>query len=366
MNYTLSIDKSKYPKLNKTNEELQVIFTCLVDKWYNAEYMQTCNLSELDEKIQKGLEPVIHELFGISKGTKKGIAFENIMDKVLLSFPSYTYIKTSLINHCGDGILKMSNFDCLIEFKNYNNIVPTSQIDKLKDDMISNNIYYSMMISTNNIQNKRDIDIEIFTKYEKRYAIVYISNYFNNEMKINIGILLVEQIYSIKKNINYTFFTKQLDELYTIINDITKLRLNFIDLETIIKNNLDSFYIEMRELEATVKNKVKYLISNTNKFLDEAKNKDKMILDNYNNNILYHLYENVLENEMLYFTKENENLILYTFSNVKICTIIVNKNNIILNFIHPDYKMKVTKPDLFMSEILIKSIIQRYKVLKKM
>jgi len=365
LNVSFVVDLKKYPNIEYNETELSFICTQLFDKWYKIEYDKIFSLNDLDQKIQKGLDPIIHDLFGLSIGIKKGTVFENIMDKVLQSFPTYTYIKTSEINHSGDGILKFDNFDCMVEFKNYTSTVPRSQIDKLKSDMIEQNIFYSLMISTTHIQGKKDIDVENFNIQGKKFTIIYISNYYKNEMKIHIGIILIDQIYNLKKNLNYTFFHSQIKDLLSLIDGVHNLKTKFCKFEQDIRANLDTYYTNIREYENNVKIKINNIINHTNTVLTDNFNKSSIVLNSIDNDLLYKLYDEVFSSELMYLSLLNDQVIVYSYLDLIVCNIKILKKSLTIEFINPKYTLKISHSDFFLSKKLVKILIEKYIIDKK-
>lgn len=365
---TFNIDLSKFPLLNNyTDEELQYTMKSLLMSWYDKTFNNKIDISELDTKIQQGIEPMIKELFGISKSTQKGKVFENLIENYINNnYPQYNFIRTSDTNHSGDGIITINNIKCIIELKNYSTFVPVSQIDKLKNDMKCKHIRYAIMISISGIQDRRDnIDCEKFIYLGKIYIIVFLSNYFNEQSKLETSILLIEQLINIQNNIiNLNIFHSQINNLNIIYDDVLKLKTKYLEMEKTFRSTLDDFYITIRDLESNTKNRIQDVFHSVNQTLKTLNNRVENILSKNENKILRYLYDNIFHKKGLYLDSLEKDIIVIMNSN-PIMKIKVLKKSLNIIFIDEDLELKINDCNLLFLERVVLLFIEKAQVLNK-
>ena len=175
---TFTLAKDQIKKLESYSEDhINGLAQHAFLQWYEKEHEQIFTMSDLDKKINDGLEPTVNKLFGVSKSVEKGKVFENVIEETIAThFTDCIYENTSLTNHVGDGLLTLvTGCQCIIEAKSYTNTVPRSQIDKLKYDMQVTGIQKAIMFSTSPIQGKQFFDIESIFIFNKSAVMILIT-----------------------------------------------------------------------------------------------------------------------------------------------------------------------------------------------
>jgi hypothetical protein len=231
--------------------------------WYDSKKKKDDYESfQIKESVQQ-LQQVTKDIFGISKiSQKRGELGENMIYNILQNdYQNYTCEKTNHIPHSGDGIVTTPNNDkFLLEIKNYQNVVDKREIDKLKNDMESTDIRYALFISIQSgIVGKKTIDIEMFTKNDKDYIIVYSSYIFDETHKLHSSITLLESLMKVKSN-NYNHLKDDIietvKEITDIYDSIKNLNSQYLILENIVKDQLSNFYIIIRDSQIQIKEKI--------------------------------------------------------------------------------------------------------------
>ena len=173
---------------------------------------------------------------------KKGELAENILEQIISEkYGDIKYKDMSQVNHSGDAWL---NFDCfdttvMLESKNYTNKVTKDEVIKLKNDMITNNINWSILISFNSqVSGYREFDIETFNNNGKVYTIIILSELSKDIDRIDIGIQLVKLIKNYSKLNTFPWVTSKiksdLDKLNEIINLNYQLEIGFVKWKQIL------------------------------------------------------------------------------------------------------------------------------------
>lgn len=374
-NFTVDIELSNY-----TENELNGICKNLFMNWYEEKHLQIITVNNLDSKIEKGLQPFINEIsqvckniYGTGKTTIKGQIFENAVQNVIKdSFEDYTYIDTSDKSHNGDGQLEsISGLRCILEMKNYEAIVNTQQITKLKYDMKYTGIKYAIMLSaTSNIQGKKNLDIEMFIEENVKYYIIYVSHYIDHEYKIQIAITLLEHLYMENRTFpNLKFIENELHMLHGLVDSMSKLKNQFINMEKMMRENLDSFYINLRDTEYNIKSQINNILSNIKGKIKDLDCNTEQVFSSISHikecTLLKHIYDTqfIKENYGLKIVNDNINLIDINDNKFIALIKIINKRIDII-FHNPEIKLSITQNNKFISEILIGGIIENYKINK--
>lgn len=310
MNYYISRDK--YPflfniKKSYRNEIIDKIF----DFGYNYYFkLNNDNLSMDDEfkiKLTK-LEDTMSRLIGISNSSmKKGEFAEKILEKYIdEKYSDIQYIDKAQVDHSGDAWLKFNDNEyIMLESKNYTTKVNNDEIEKMKKDMVTNNIKWGIFISWNtSIIGHKDFDIYTFNNNNTLYTIVMISNVINNMEIIDISIMLLRKmITNFSDNHNYKLITNticnDLDELNKIINMNYLLRDNFNDMEKNIKLSMDKYYNSLREYQSMIEKKIDTIVSNIKNYTIYETTIDfnyNDFLDNYKNNKkIYNILSKIID-----------------------------------------------------------------------
>lgn len=344
-NIAFSID---LPDIGLNNDDLSSICKHLMLQWYDETYKDKVNMSNLENKINNGVKPLISEikqLYGGTKSIVKGQIFENIIEKTLKdNFPHYNYDNTAKNNHCGDGLLMSpSGMTAIIEMKNYSTTVNSSQINKLKYDMQNTGIKNALLLSAyTGIQGKKLIDIETFVHQNDKYNIVHISKYMENEQSIQIGITILESLYG-KKDIDY--IEHELHNLEQIINSMSSLKSQYLTMEKSMRENLDSFYVSLRDTEYNMKKQISSILKGI---------KENDVVYNSDNSLLMYMYDTILKDNGY---EIHNDLCLYK-NGLKHAIIKLVAKRVDITFIDPEIKLSITQNNKTISERLLLSIVQ--------
>lgn len=101
----------------------------------------------------------ITELFNTGgNSSKNGKLCEILMgESFRKTFPSLEYTETASTDRTGDAIVKYDNLEFMIEYKNYDKPIPTSEVEKLLRDLKIQNIPMGILYSTKSKITKKDI-----------------------------------------------------------------------------------------------------------------------------------------------------------------------------------------------------------------
>jgi hypothetical protein len=269
---SLKIDTKNFPELEKLKDSknfdnmLQTIFRLGYNTYFNSisnnlEYYTVKDdlISTLNTTIQP-LNDLTKSLYGLNQSTKKGDITEALMEDIIkMQLPECNYDIKRGIAHNADGELTTpTGLKALVEVKNYNNTVPEDEVIKFKYDLSFQNISYGLFISTKSgIQYQKPFSYEKYDKDGKTYHIVYVSKVFEEQHKIYTGILLLENIFKfIKKNecngIDKTIL-KNLRKIEKIIEEFSRIKNKYLEMEMSIKKSLDDYYGIIREAEFKMK-----------------------------------------------------------------------------------------------------------------
>jgi len=241
-----------------------------------------CYFPNIDEDTNKennklvskidNLESVLEKLIGLSSSSmRKGEIAENILEKIVTEkYGDIKYIPMAQVNHSGDAWLKFDSFEktVMLESKNYTVKVNKDEINKMKNDMISNNIQWGILVSFNSeIQGYRNFDIDTFNHQGKVYTIVFLSELSQDVDRIDMGIQVIRKLITNYAKLNTfpwitTKIKSDLDKLNEIINLNYQLRNWFQDMENTIKVSLNKYYSNMREYQHKIDISIKEIIKN--------------------------------------------------------------------------------------------------------
>mgnify|MGYP006098397753 FL=1 len=101
----------------------------------------------------------ITELFNTGgNSSKNGKLCEILMgESFRKTFPSLEYTETASTDRTGDAIVKYDNLEFMIEYKNYDKPIPSSEVDKLLRDLKIQNIPMGILYSTKSKITKKDV-----------------------------------------------------------------------------------------------------------------------------------------------------------------------------------------------------------------
>ena len=209
---------------------------------------------------------------------KKGDITEALIDDIITKqFPEYNYDIKRGIAHNADGELTCpSGLKALVEVKNYNSTVPEDEVNKFKYDLAYRNITYGLFISTKSgIQFQKPFSYEKYEKDGIVYHIVYVSKVFEEHHKIYTSVLLLENIYKFIKKNDCSKIDKailnNIKKIETIIDEFSKIKNKYLEMETSIKKSLDDYYGIIRDAEYQMKEKFNdiwnQIVDNDNKLI---------------------------------------------------------------------------------------------------
>ena len=101
------------------------------------------------------------------------------------AFPGLEYEDTSGSYRNGDAIVTISNLRMMIDYKNYDSPVPSTEVDKLVRDMKAQNIQFGILLSYKSKISKRNtIDYDIIDGKLIVFIAAYGLDIFTLEMAI--------------------------------------------------------------------------------------------------------------------------------------------------------------------------------------
>nr|QFG73992.1 MAG: hypothetical protein [Megaviridae environmental sample] len=215
-----------------------------------SHHMSSQNIiSQMGEFKQIGNQ--LQQLIGLSSHSqKKGEIGEAHIDNYLQGVDGYTYTSTTQ-HHCGDGMLEPTDDahqPIMVEVKNYTRVVNKSEIEKLKKDMVDQNVQFGLMISVQSkIVGQKHFDVEVFT-HGKQYMIVYVAILGNYDLVNNaVGFIQLQQELVCTQTIDVKEIEKRLEGVNHLLDITDDLTQNFQSMETTVKHQLDGFYMRLRD-----------------------------------------------------------------------------------------------------------------------
>ena len=108
--------------------------------------------------LKDSLSPML-ELFNTGgNSSKNGKLCEILMGELFQKmFPTIQYIDTSNIDRNGDAVISIEGLQIMIDYKNYNQPVPSSEVEKLVRDLKVRDISLGILYSTKSKVSKKDI-----------------------------------------------------------------------------------------------------------------------------------------------------------------------------------------------------------------
>jgi hypothetical protein len=365
---TITINISEYPNLKNIKDTknfkniLDTIFRLGYNTYFNSisnnlEYYTVKDdlVNTLNDTIQP-LSDLTKNLYGLNQSTKKGGVTESLIEDIIkIQLPEYNYdIKRGIPHHADGELNSPSSMKALVEIKNYNNTVPEDEIDKFKYDLSFRNITYGLFISTKSgIQNQKSFSYEKYDKDGKTFHIVYVSKIFEENHKIYTGVMLLENIYKfIKKNNKINRLDKSvimnLRKIEKIIDEFSKIKNKYLEMESNIKRSLDDYYGIIREAEYEMKEKFNniwdQIIDDEDKLIKYT-NKDTIV--NNSNKKIQNILDKILskfDNNFNFVINDDENInIIYKKETV--CKIILYKLKIVVKFMNCDLTIQNMSDD---------------------
>jgi hypothetical protein len=354
------IKLEKLKKLPDYKNILQTIFRLGYNTYFNSisnnlEYYTVKDdlMNTLNDTIQP-LNDLTKSLYGLNQSTKKGDITEALIDDIITKqFPEYNYdIKRGIAHHADGELTSPSGLKALVEVKNYNSTVPYDEVEKFKYDLSFRNITYGLFISIKSgIQFQKPFSYEKYEKDGVVYHIVYVSKVFEEQHKVYTSVLLLENIYKFIKKNDCSKLDKSIlnniQKIETIIDEFSKIKNKYIEMESNIKKSLDDYYGIIRDAEYQMKEKFNniwnQIVDNENKLIKYSE-KEKIILkaNKKIQNILEKIF-NKFDDNFKYVEKEDD-IMIYLKDNL-ICTIKLFKLKIVIKFMNYDLTISGTNDD---------------------
>jgi hypothetical protein len=361
----LFVSSNKYKLLDKIDKEkLEFVIDEIFELGY-SQYMKNLIKSDLANELQSNtqtnLSKPTNAITESKYSTLKGSMGEDlVMDIIIEKFNNLCVENTSKIPHSGDIQVRLSSGNVIIiEVKNYNKTIDQEQLDKLKFDMMFNNVRGAIFLSLNSgIVGKKKFDLEIFKHNNNDCYILFmpysmhkvipdkkniithtdIEDSVNNlSVKLEFGLCIVQNIIdkstqiinnknisSIDLDFMVTQFNLVYAEFKTIKNSMRKLDEN-------IRKSLDTHKNTIVEFEHTIVSKINNLIGTklySEDILNYEKKNIKIIKNNkkmYDVSINNVLFGRIIEisNSFDVFVNYNSNIINKQFDNFDDCKLFV-------------------------------------------
>lgn len=307
------------------------------------------NNSENSENIKK-IDNMLCDLLNIkNNSSRKGKLGESLaINSLKKKYPDWKIENTTGTAHESDIFAYSENYGkILYEIKTYSSNVPTKEIQKFKDDMITTNSKYGIFVSqTSGIVGKKLIDYEVIDNS----ILVYISNSGLNGHGIEIGtefllslidsgyldkrhLIKNEDIRDVLYKINESMF-----ELNECINNFSRIKMQIDEHRNMMNRSIDSMYRNVIEYDTKANIIYKNLIETIKMYkpvnvslleqdIDISKIIDTSVLNM--NNLMY--FEKMYKSKDMKICSDYDNLYIIKNDSL-VCKLIVNIDNIELSF----------------------------------
>jgi hypothetical protein len=307
------------------------------------------NNIENSENIKK-IDNMLCDLLNIkNNSSRKGKLGESLaMNSLKKKYPEWKIENTTGTAHESDLFAYSDNYGkILYEIKTYSSNVPTKEIQKFKDDMVTTNSKYGIFVSqTSGIVGKKLIDYEIINNS----ILVYISCAGLSGHGIEIGtefllslidsgyldkrhLIINEDIRGVLYKINESMY-----ELNECINNFSRIKMQIDEHRNIMNRSIDMMHrnvieydtkanIIYKNLIETIKIYKPVNVSLLEQNIDISELIDTNVLNM--NNLMY--FENMYKMKDMKICSDNDNLYIIKNDSL-VCKLIVNKDNIELSF----------------------------------
>ncbi len=307
------------------------------------------NNIENGENIKK-IDNMLCDLLNIkNNSSRKGKLGESLaMNSLKKKYPDWKIENTTGTAHESDIFAYSENYGkILYEIKTYSSNVPSKEIQKFKDDMVTTNSKYGIFVSqTSGIVGKKLIDYEVIDNS----ILVYISCAGLNGHGIEIGtefllslidsgyldkrhLLKNEDIRDVLYEINENMF-----ELNECINNFSRIKMQIDEHRNIMNRSIDSMHRNVIEYDTKANIVYKNLIETIKMYkpvdvslLEQNINISELIDTNVlnMNNLMY--FENMYKMKDMKICSDNDNLYIIKNDSL-VCKLIVNVDSIELSF----------------------------------
>ncbi len=307
------------------------------------------NNIENGENIKK-IDNMLCDLLNIkNNSSRKGKLGESLaMNSLKKKYPDWTIENTTGTAHESDIFAYSENYGkILYEIKTYSSNVPSKEIQKFKDDMVTTNSKYGIFVSqTSGIVGKKLIDYEVIDNS----ILVYISCAGLNGHGIEIGtefllslidsgyldkrhLLKNEDVRDVLYEINESMF-----ELNECINNFSRIKMQIIEHRNMMNRSIDTMYRNVIEYDTRAniiyKNLIKTIkmykpvnVSLLEQNIDISVLIDTSVLNM--NNLMY--FKNMYKSKDMKICSDDDNLYIIKNDSL-VCKLIVNVDNIELSF----------------------------------
>jgi hypothetical protein len=239
-----------------------------------------------------------------TKGTIGESIFKQMAKNAFKFLDFFDIIDTFNLPQMGDFHLKFDNFDVLVDVKNYENSVPKSQRDKIKNDLsfgTNKKIKFAWLISLYS-------DIDGFSRGSP-FEIEIITQPLNNDEQTTIQNTTTQPDNNTNTTTQYIFYINQLN------NNPTEILLSILSccktIYKIISETNDDFTVsKYKEYELKVKNNIINIIDNNKNIYKMFNDMKKMFNDNDK------FLQNILNNELNSVFKNNFTVIEWCKKNM--------------------------------------------------
>jgi len=307
------------------------------------------NNIENSENIKK-IDNMLCDLLNIkNNSSRKGKLGESLaMNSLKKKYPDWKIENTTGTAHESDIFAYSENYGkILYEIKTYSSNVPSKEIQKFKDDMVTTNSKYGIFVSqTSGIVGKKLIDYEVINNS----ILVYISCSGLNGHGIEIGtefllslidsgyldkrhLIKNEDIRDVLYKINESMF-----ELNECINNFSRIKMQIDEHRNIMNRSIDGMHRNVIEYDTKANIIYKNLIETIKMYkpvnvslleqnIDISKLIDTSVLNM--NNLMY--FENMYKMKDMKICSDDDNLYIIKNDSL-VCKLIVNIDNIELSF----------------------------------
>ena len=307
------------------------------------------NNIENGENIKK-IDNMLCDLLNIkNNSSRKGKLGESLaMNSLKKKYPDWTIENTTGTAHESDIFAYSENYGkILYEIKTYSSNVPSKEIQKFKDDMVTTNSKYGIFVSqTSGIVGKKLIDYEVIDNS----ILVYISSSGLNGHGIEIGteflLSLIDSGYLDKRhllkndNVRDVLYeiNESMFELNECINNFSRIKMQIIEHRNMMNRSIDTMYRNVIEYDTRAniiyKNLIKTIkmykpvnVSLLEQNIDISVLIDTSVLNM--NNLMY--FKNMYKSKDMKICSDDDNLYIIKNDSL-VCKLIVNVDNIELSF----------------------------------
>ena len=274
----ITVSKTKYKLLDKIGKDkLEFVIDEIFELGY-SQYMKNFIKHDLIDELQFDTNQTnsnkpINTITETKYSTLKGSMGEDlVMDIIIHKFNNIYAENTSKIPHSGDIQVRLpSGNTVIVEVKNYNKTIDQDQIDKLKFDMMFNNVRGALFISLNSgIVGKKKFDLEIFKHNGNEYYILFLPYSMHKVMPDKKNIIshtgMEESVHNLSVKVEFSLCVIQ-NIIDKSTNNINNKNISGTDLDFMV-SQFNSVYGEFK----AVKNSMRKLDENIRKSLDAHKN----------------------------------------------------------------------------------------------